>query len=62
MYKVFLSNHGYFNPDIFLTFQDALSWAKDTCFEVSIWEGESIVATWSPISGTTLLNVKRRTN
>lgn len=55
MYKVYLSNHGYFAGQHFGTFQEALTWVKGTCFESSIWHDEEVVATWSPISGTTMV-------
>lgn len=60
-YRVYLSNHGYFAGDKFTTFQEALAWARSKSFEVSIWEGNEIVGTWSPISGTTMVARDRST-
>lgn len=60
MYKIYLTNHGYFTQNEFATFQDALDFVKKTCFEVSIYHDGEMVATWSPISGTTTMNDGRR--
>ena len=54
MYRVYLTNHGYFYQNEFASIIDALEWARGTCFVVSIWIGKEIVATWSPITGVTL--------
>lgn len=61
MYRIFLTNHGYFIAPEFVTFQEALNWAKGNSFEVSIWHEDDLVAGWNAISGTTLFNVKART-
>lgn len=61
MYKIFLINHGYFTQHEFDTFQAVMNWVKARlCFEVSVWHDDEMVATWSPISGTTTMNDGRR--
>ena len=52
MFRVFYSNFHYFAHDQFDTLEGALAHAKSTCFQAQIYEGDDMVATWCPISGT----------
>ena len=50
-YRVFLTNFGWFVEDSFPTFDAALGKAKSTGFETTIYDGDTIVAKYSPLGG-----------
>ena len=60
MFKVFLTNMGW---DIgeFLSFKDAMTRARDTGFECTIFLDNEIVGTFSPITGEKSLMKNERT-
>lgn len=53
MYKVFLTNHGYYAHEEFKTFEAALAWARAHSFQASIHCGDVQQAYWCPLNGLT---------
>lgn len=51
MFRVFLSNHGYYVENEFPTFDLALAWVRTTCFQARIDFRGTMVASWCPIGG-----------
>lgn len=61
MYRIYLTNHGYFVTDSFDTLSDAIKWAKQHSFQVSVHESGEIAASWCPINGTQVFARDRST-
>jgi len=59
MFKVWYSNFRYFSQDEFETIEDAFEHAKSTGFEATIYKNDSLVASWSPISGKRIYSKKQ---
>jgi len=55
VYRVHLTNFGYFANDDFRSFGDAVDYAKKVGFEVSIQCACQVLATYSPIGGLKML-------
>lgn len=53
MYKIFLTNHGYYAHVEFDKFEDAVTWAREHSFQVMICQNDLRAATWCPINGLT---------
>lgn len=51
MYKIFLTNFGYFSQREFGSLLEAREGAKKLCFECSIIKDDQVVATFSPLGG-----------
>lgn len=51
MYRLYLTNFGYFTPDSFSSLDAAVTGAKKIGFEVTIYRDSDIVASWSVIGG-----------
>lgn len=51
MFRIWLTNFQYFLDFAADTLDAAIEKAKTTSFECSIYEGDNLVASWSPIGG-----------
>jgi hypothetical protein len=52
MFRVYFINLGYFADRNFSTVTEALQYGRSVHFEFSVYGPEGIIASWSPISGT----------
>jgi len=52
MFTVRFINFGYNASETPATLEEALAISKKACFETAIYQGETLVASWSPIGGT----------
>ena len=52
MFRLFLINFGYFIQDEYLSFDEAINAAKQRCFQIAVYQGETLLATVCPIVGT----------
>lgn len=53
MFKIYLTNFGYFTGASHATLEAAIAACKAACFEVQVYDSnDELVATWSPIGGT----------
>lgn len=50
-FRVRFTNFDYFSQETFATLDAALVYAKSKCFDVGIYNGEKLVASWSYIGG-----------
>lgn len=51
MFRIYLTNMGYFMKRQFATLDEAFMRARQVCFECSIWRDKELVGTWSPLRG-----------
>lgn len=51
IYRVFLSNHGFFLQDDYATLASAIEKAKSTTFDCEIFEGGTLRASYSFFGG-----------
>jgi hypothetical protein len=51
MFRVFYTNFGHWAEPSFTTEAAAIAHGTKAGFEFSVWEGNSLVLTWSPIHG-----------
>lgn len=55
MYRVHLTNFGWFRAEFKASLEQALAYAREGGFEAGIYRGDRLVATWSPIGGSVIL-------
>ena len=51
MYRLWLTNFGWFTDHSFDTLEQAIAGAKTVGFEVSIYQGATLAASYSPLYG-----------
>lgn len=51
MYRIYLTNFGWFTDQKYDSLVEAIQAAREAHFEASIHFNETLVATWSPIGG-----------
>lgn len=51
MFTIWFTNFGYAPPKTWNSFYEAVAAAREYCFECSISEAGTMIASWSPISG-----------
>ncbi len=51
MFRIFWTNFGHFSQEEFGTLEAAKSYVKDKFFEAGIWQGETLVASWTVFGG-----------
>lgn len=50
-FRVYLTNHDRYLDGEFATVDEARAAGVKTCFEHSIWRGDRLCGTWSPLNG-----------
>lgn len=51
MFRVYYINHDYFAAQEFDTLTHAVAYGKSKCFDFSVYNGDTLVASWSVFGG-----------
>ena len=54
MYRIHFTNHDYFSPRTFTSFEEALNYGKSTTFEFGIYKGNELIAGYGIFRGLTM--------